>query len=99
MRLEQDPDEVFASGCHHILGLGMFLELYDRMEESAFRHGLRNLFVMSAEDEPGWYGQGTCAGIDAGLCHLSAAFSVWMPPEQRDIAAEIIDRRYFGAPP
>ena len=99
VRLEQDPDEIFASGCHHILGRGMFLELYDRMEESAFRHGLRNLFVMSAEDEPGWYGQGTCAGIDAGLCHLSAAFSVWMPPEQRDIAAEIIDRRYFGAPP
>ena len=99
VRLEQDPGEVFASGCHHILGRGMFLELYDRMEESAFRHGLRNLYTMSAEDEPAWYGQGSCAGMDAGFCLLSAAFSVWIAPEQRDIAARIIDRRYFGTPP
>ena len=77
----------------------MFLQLYDRMEESAFRHGLRNQYLISAADEAAWYGQGTCGGIDAGLCHVTAAFSIGLAPEQRGIAAEIINRRYFGGPP
>ena len=99
VRLEQDPAEVFASGCHHILGMGLFLQLYEHMEEPAFRHGLRNLYLASAEDEASWYGQGTCAGMDAGFCHMTAAFSIGLAPEQRGIAAEIIDRRYFGGSP
>ena len=77
----------------------MFLQLYDRMEESAFRHGLSNLYLMSTEDVAAWYGQSTCGGIDAGLCHLSAAFLTGMAPEHRAIANEIITRRYFGTSP
>ena len=53
----------------------MFLELYDGLGDAAFRHGLRNLYLTSAEDSTKWYGQGTCRGIDVGLCHLTAAFS------------------------
>ena len=77
----------------------MFLQLYDRMEESAFRHGLSNLYLISAEGDASWYREGTCAGIDAGFCHLTAAFSIGISPEQRAIAGEIINRRYFGTSP
>ena len=99
VRLELTPDLIFESACNHILGRGMLLELYDRMEESAFRHGLRNLYLVSAEDDASWYRDGTCAGIDAGFCHVTAAFSIGMAPEQRAVAGEIINRRYFGASP
>ena len=99
IRAEADPDVVFSSGCNHILGRGMFLALYDSMEDSAFRQGLRNLHLMSAEDVAAWYLPGVCAGIDAGFCHLTAAFSTGVPPEQRAIAGEVIARRYFGTSP
>ena len=87
------------SGYNHILGRGMFLQLYDRMEDSAFRHGLSNLHLMSAEDVAAWYGPGLCGSIDAGFCHLTAAFSTGVPPQHRAIADEIITRRYFGTSP
>ena len=77
----------------------MFLELYDSLGDSAFRQGLRNLYLMSAEDVAAWYRSGECGRIDAGLCHLTAAFSTGMTPEQRAIADEIITRRYFGTSP
>ena len=99
VRVEADPDVIFNSACNHTLGRGMFLELYDGLGDAAFRQGLRNLYLMSTEDVAAWYGQSTCGGIDAGLCHLSAAFSTGMTPEQRAIADEIITRRYFGASP
>ena len=99
VRLDLTPDLIFESACNHILGRGMLLELYGRMEESAFRHGLRNLYLVSAGDVAAWYGQGTCGGIDAGFCHLTAAFSIGIAPGQRAIAGEVIRRRYFGAPP
>ena len=77
----------------------MFLELYDGLGDAAFRHGLRNLYLTSAEDSTTWYGQGTCGGIDVGLCHLTAAFSIGIAPAQRGIASETINPRYFGPPP
>ena len=99
VRVEADPDVIFSSACNHILGRGMFLELYDSLGDAAFRQGLRNLYLMSAEDVAAWYLPGECGGIDAGLCHLTAAFSTGMTPEQRAIADEIITRRYFGTSP
>ena len=99
VRVEADPDVIFSSACNHTLGRGMFLELYDGLGDAAFRQGLRNLYLMSTEDVAAWYGQGTCGGIDAGLCHLTAAFSTGMTPEHRAIANEIITRRYFGTSP
>ena len=77
----------------------MFLELYDGLGDTAFRQGLRNLYLMSAEDVAAWYRPGECGGIDAALCHLKEAFFTGMTPEQRAIADEIITRRYFGASP
>ena len=47
VRVEADPDVIFSSACNHTLGRGMFLALYDSMEDSAFRQGLRNLYLMS----------------------------------------------------
>ena len=99
VRVEADPDVIFSSACNHTLGRGMFLELYDGLGDAAFRQGLRNLYLMSTEDVAAWYGQSTCGGIDAGLCHLSAAFYTGMTPEHRAIANEIITRRYFGTSP
>ena len=99
VRVEADPDVIFSSACNHILGRAMFLDLYDSLGDAAFRQGLRNLYLMSTEDVAAWYRPGLCGGIDAGLCHLTAAFSTGMTPEHRAIADEIITRRYFGASP
>ena len=99
VRVEADPDVIFSSACNHTLGRGMFLDLYDSLGDAAFRQGLRNLYLMSTEDVAAWYLPGLCGGIDAGLCHLTAAFSTGMTPEHRAIANEIITRRYFGASP
>ena len=77
----------------------MLLELYDRLGDTAFRHGLRNLHLMSVGDAAQSYGPGLCGGIDAALCHLKEAFSAGMTPEERAIANDVITRRYFGDSP
>ena len=99
VRVEADSDVIYSSACNYILGRAMFLELYDGLGDTAFRQGLRNLYLMSAEDVAAWYRPGECGGIDAALCHLKEAFFTGMTPEQRAIADEIITRRYFGASP
>ena len=97
VRVEADPDVIFSSACNHTLGRAMFLELYSSLGDTAFRQGLRNLYLMSAEDVAAWYGPGECGGIDAGVCHLKAAFLSDMTPQQSAVVDEIITRRYFGA--
>ena len=97
VRVEADPDVIYSSGCNYHLGRAMFLELYSSLGDTAFRQGLRNLYLMSAEDVAARYGPGECGGIDAGVCHLKAAFLSDMTPQQSAVVDEIITRRYFGA--
>ena len=74
----------------------MFLELYDRLEDAAFRQGFRNLHLAGTEQEEVEDAQVRCIGDDAALCYFKAAFLPGMAPEQSAVAEEIIDRRYYG---
>ena len=96
---EVDSEVIYGSACNYTLGRGMFLELYDSLGNTAFRQGFRNLYLMSAGEVPAWFRQDECAGRDAGLCYLEAAFFSDMTPEQTAIADEIITRRYYSRSP
>ena len=94
VRLPHDMEAlVYPSGCNYALGEGMFLELYRRLGEEAFRRGFANLYLLS-RDDPRPY---ECIGIDNGLCYMKAAFVTDANPSDAAIAEEIIDRRYYGA--
>lgn len=94
---ELDPDVVYRSACNSILGRGLFLELYDRLGDAAFRQGFRDLYLAGTEEEGVEDAREACTGDHAALCYFKSAFLSGMTPEQSAVAEEIIDRRYYGA--
>ncbi len=96
VELELDPDVIYQSACNYRLGEGLFLELYDRLGDTAFRQGFRNLHLVGTGQEGVEDAQDECTGDDAAVCYFKAVFLSGMAPEQSAVAEEIIDRRYYG---
>ena len=95
-----------SHGCHYILGLGIFGELYDALGEEEFWRGFRELHTVVDADRGlnvHLEGQrprrvGRCFGEQQGLCYMKAAFVEAAEPEAAAVADEVITRWYFGTP-
>ena len=83
-------------GLQLTLGEGVFLELYDRLGDAAFRQGFRNLHLARMEETGERRPVDECAATDAMLCYFKSAFLAPLTPENAAAAERIIDRRYFG---
>ena len=67
--------------CVYGMGARFFTDLYDNMDEDAFRLGFRRLFLHHR------YGTGTCRTL---ICHVTESFTTFAPVE------DLIARRYSG---
>ena len=78
--------------CSYTLGRAMFVDLYNNLEEEAFRRGFMDLYLRTL----GFVPSEGCIGIDKGVCQLKAAFVDNAAPEDAAVAEKIINRRYYG---
>ena len=101
IRFEVEREDFSNYACHYALGEAMFLELYRRLGDEAFRHGFRHLHLLThnpsyearnIDDLLYW-------GPHRGLSYIKHAFVTNASPENAAIAEEIINRRYYGSSP
>lgn len=97
VRLGLDSDVIYSSACNYVLGEGMYLELYNRLGDAAFRQGFSSLHLASMEETGENRPLDECAATDAMLCYFKSAFLSGLTPQQTAIAEQIIDRRYYGS--
>lgn len=88
---EEDIDAVTT--CPYTLGLGLFWDLYQELDPESFRQGFGNLYLKLETEE-----NGECTGLERAICYVKAAFVDDAPLEAAAIAAEIIDKWYYGSP-
>ena len=81
---------IYDYRCNYALGGQLFLELYNTLGDTAFREGMRNLYLMSlAEDYADEFD-----GSPVGIRQIQDAFQ-----SDADAVAPIIDRWYHGTAP
>ena len=81
--------------CMYILGLGLFRDLYGSLDETAFRIGFRNLYLMRYHAPI----EGCTYEGRIGVCHLRNAFTTGLQTNQAMKAVEIINNWYDGEDP
>ena len=95
----QNDQEIFL--CNYSLGEALFLDLYQRLGDEAFREGYRNLYLLTFtgryEDED--RDSSLYTGPHAGLSYVRAAFVDSLAPDKAAIAAEVINHHYHGTFP
>lgn len=84
---------IYSSGCAYSLGLGLFMDLYQNLGREEFQQGFGGLYVMLESEA-----NVDCADQVIGVCYVRAAFVDDASPASAAIAAEIIDRWYYGNP-
>ena len=81
-----------AFSCNYSLGERLFVDLYQRLGEPAFRRGLRTLYLLSTADDHADDMPGTAVGID----QLTSSF---VSPSDTPAARSVVDRWYNGTEP
>ena len=81
--------------CNYSLGERLFHDLYRSLDETSFRQGFRNLYLLSLVDDL----KDTCEGIKVDICHVEAAFKNDASAEAAAIVDKVIDRWYHGTEP
>ena len=87
-------DDLFSLGlCPYDFGLGIFLDLYQRLGDGPFRQGFRSLYVKlrdGAHDD-------VCFDLEYSICYLRFAFVQDASLQAATIAEPIIDRWFYGS--
>ena len=78
--------------CQYTLGARLFLDLYNNMDETAFRLALRRLYLHTHFDTP------VCDDDPTVICHLGEAFTTYASEETKAMVERVIDRHYYGRP-
>ncbi len=101
VRLEYELDfEILRrAACAYTLGEGIFLNLFQELEEETFKKAFGSLYLTMQNDldVSGEENLDECMGIDRGVCYVKIAFPTAASPEEALIAEEIINRRYYGS--
>ena len=87
---ETDPWQYYD--CQYTLGTRLFLDLYNNMDETAFRLALRRLYLHTHFDTS------VCDDDPTVICHLREAFTTYVGEETRPKIESIIDHHYHGSP-
>ncbi len=87
---ETDPWQYYD--CQYTLGTRLFHELYNNMDQTAFRLALRRLYLHTHFDTP------ACDDDPTVICHLREAFATYAPEGTWPTVESIIDRHYHGPP-
>ena len=90
-QLELDIMRV-RSSCPYSLGRDIFLELYNRLGDAAFRRGFGNFYLARRD----LIYESVCWGEHWSGCYLREAFADGATPEQIAIIDDIVARRYYG---
>ena len=75
--------------CNYAMGERLFLDLYRTLGEDAFRRGFRRLNTLAAQSAAG-------AGKKAGIAEVRRAFAGAANPDEKETAADVIERWYAG---
>ena len=78
--------------CNYSLGEALFLDLYDSLGNSAFRQGIRNLYLKSQDYDDA----DVCLSIRLSVCHLKAAFQEDATAQTATKVEDIVTRHYYG---
>ncbi len=78
--------------CQYTLGTRLFHELYNNMDETAFRLALRRLYLHTHFDTP------ACDDDPTVICHLREAFTTYASDETKHTVGGLIDLHYYGRP-
>ena len=89
----QIPGHFPSGNCPYILGLGLFVDLYESLGDQLFRQGFRNLYLKLKSEELG----DVCYGTEWSLCYTKAAFLENASPEAAANAEHIINHWYYGS--
>ena len=95
--LESLEPELGSPGfsCNYSLGERLFHDLYRSLDETAFRQGFRNLYLLSLADDL----EDECEGVKLDICHVEAAFKENATVETAAIVDQMIARWYHGTEP
>ncbi len=81
--------------CNYALGEWLFHDLYRSLDETTFKQGFRNLYLLSLTDDL----EDTCEGVKLDICHVEAAFKNDSTAEAAAIVDKVIARWYHGTKP
>ena len=81
--------------CNYSLGERLFHDLYRSLDETSFRQGFRNLYLLSLVDDL----EDRCEGVKLDICHVEAAFKDDAAAESPAIVDKVIARWYHGTEP
>ena len=88
-----DSNTIYGSACMYTMGLGIYADLYNRLEDEEFRRGFGSLYLKMRHNEY----DDVCGGPERGLCYMRKAFVEGASPGFASVADEVIDRWYYGA--
>lgn len=80
------------SSCPYSLGRDIFLELYNRLGDAAFRKGFGNFYLARRD----LIYESICWGEHWSGCYLREAFADGATPEQIAVIDDVVARRYYG---
>lgn len=102
----EEMDTSGEYGCPYVLGLGVFGELFERLDREVFWEGFRRLQRLVETDGPRYIRLAgdpspsfdSCPGEQRGFCYLRVAFADSADPRNAATAEEVITRWYYGTP-
>ncbi len=90
--LPRETDAFEYYDCQYTLGARLFHDLYNVMDETAFRLALRRLYLHTYFDTP------ACDDDPTVICHVREAFTTYASEETKAMVESLIDRHYYGRP-